>query len=138
MNDYYQDRRSDRRYSFTNSPVIWRQQGGHQWLRGYINDLSVSGLSLLVSESVSLDDDCILELQVSDKRKVLLELVRKEFVGRENLLGMRIISGDNDPAELLFDPETFDGCGCPDELVPKTKIIEKVEHRKKTRIFGNI
>ena len=95
-------RHESRRQYLPKAPVAWRRHGAAMWCRGWLNDISVSGASLLVSTEGQPNAGQEIDLLPRySEEAVLCRVVRIRIrEDDQGLIACRIVSADGYPALL--------------------------------------
>jgi hypothetical protein len=95
-------RHESRRQYLPRAPVAWRRHGAAMWRRGWLNDISVSGASLLVSTQGQPNAGQEIDLLPRySGQAVLCRVVRTRIrEDDQGLVACRIVSADGCPALL--------------------------------------
>ena len=105
-NRSFENRRHEPRQYLPKAPVAWRRHGNTAWHRGWLNDISASGVSLLMStqgqpqagQEIDLRRRCNGEALLC---RVVRTLIREDGRG---LVACRVVSADGYPALLKPAP----------------------------------
>jgi len=99
-------RHEPRRQYLLRAFVAWRRHGAAMWRRGWLNDISVSGASLLVSTEGQPNAGQEIDLLPRySEEAVLCRVVRIRFrKDDQGLIACRIVSADGYPALLKPAP----------------------------------
>ena len=102
------NRRHEPRQSLPGAPVAWRRHGTTMWRRGWLNDISASGASLLVSTEGQPRAGQEIDLRRRDSGEALLcRVVRTQIrEDGQGLVACRVVSADGCPALLRPAPNT--------------------------------
>jgi hypothetical protein len=105
-NQVIEDRRHEPRQSLPKAVVAWRRHGNSLWHRGWLNDISRSGASLLSSTQGQPHAGQEIELRLAYNGEVLLcRVVRTQIrEDEQNLVACRVISADGCRALLRPGP----------------------------------
>jgi len=101
-----ENRRHEPRQSLPRAPVAWRRRGSTMWRRGWLNDISASGASLLVSTQGQPHAGQEIELRRRySGEAVLCRVVRTQIrEDDQGLVACRVVSADGCPALLRPAP----------------------------------
>ena len=97
-----ENRRHEPRQSLPRAPVAWRRRGSTMWRRGWLNDISASGASLLVSTQGQPNAGQEIDLLPKySGQAVLCRVVRTRIrEDDQGLVACRVVSADGCPALL--------------------------------------
>ena len=104
-----ENRRHEPRQYLPRAPVAWRRHGTTMWRRGWLNDISASGASLLVSTEGQPHAGQEIDLRRRYSGAALLCRVVRTQIREDDqgLVACRVVSADGCPA--LLRPKTNAG-----------------------------
>jgi hypothetical protein len=99
-------RQEPRRQYLPRAPVAWRRHGSAMWHRGWLNDASPSGASMLVPAESQPHAGQDIDLRRRDSGQALLcRVVRTQIQEHDQgLVGCRVVSAEGCPALLRAVP----------------------------------
>lgn len=105
-------RREPRMQYLPKAPVAWRRHGAAVWHRGWLNDISASGASVLVPTEGQPRAGQEIDLRRRDSGVALLCRVVRVQIGQDEhgVVACRVVSTDGCPARLWPAPHALTAC----------------------------